>query len=57
MTDYVVENGFIKFNVTLSNDQNIIVEIPETENPQAAIDSFTAEKEAELEWLKQLNQG
>ena len=57
MTDYVVENGFIKFNVTLSNDENIIVEIPEEENPEAAIASFITKEEQRLEWLRQLNQG
>jgi len=57
MPDYVVEGGFIKFSVTLSNNEDLFVEIPEEENPEAAIASFITKEEQRLEWLKQLNQG
>ena len=57
MTDYVVEDGFIKFSVTLSNNEDLVVEIPEEENPEAAIANFITKEEQRLEWLKQLNQG
>jgi len=57
MSEYTIEDGFIKFSVTLSNNEDLVVEIPEEENPEAAIASFITKQEQRLEWLKQLNQG
>tara|TARA_R110000796_G_scaffold246836_1_gene371899 strand:- start:369 stop:548 length:180 start_codon:yes stop_codon:yes gene_type:complete len=59
MTDYVVEDGFVKFNHDLNDESSQITQIPVDENLTAEdlIQNYIDRQELTAKWLEQLNQG
>ena len=59
MTDYTVEDGFVKFNYDLNDESSQITQIPVDENLTAEdlIQNYIDRQELTAKWLEQLNQG
>lgn len=59
MPDYVIEDGFVKFNYDLNDESSQITQIPVDENLTAEdlIQNYIDRQELTAKWLEQLNQG